>query len=80
MALTQSIDPSTLNLTGKPALSQVTPTPITSVGHTGMANPSIVEEKSQVSPAAGALLGGLLGLALNKMSGTTPTKIGRAHV
>jgi hypothetical protein len=61
MALPQTIDQSTLNLSGKPAIATA-PTTTTSVGATGMPNPTIAQEKSNVSPLLGALVGGALGM------------------
>ena len=60
MALPQSVDPTTLNLTGKPAIA-TGPTTITSEATTGMPNPTVAQEKSNVSPLLGALFGAGLG-------------------
>ena len=77
MALPQSVDPTTLNLTGKPAIA-TGPTTITSEATTGMPNPTIAQEKSNVSPLLGALFGAALGYKSSMASGagntnTTPT-------
>lgn len=61
MALPQSIDPTTLNLSGTPALSSVEPTLVTSAGASGMPNPTIAMETNEVPVGAGALLGYALG-------------------
>jgi hypothetical protein len=66
-----SVDQAGLNLSGRPNMSTGPATPITSPGSAAKQNPRIVEERTQTSPAAGALLGGLLGMALNKTSGTS---------
>jgi hypothetical protein len=61
MALPQSVDPTTLNLSGKPALSTVAPSTITSAGATGMPNPTIAMETNEIPSGVGALLGFALG-------------------
>ena len=61
MALPQSIDPTTLNLSGTSALSNVEPTSVTSAGASGMPNPTIAMERNEVPVGAGALLGYALG-------------------
>ena len=70
MALPQTIDQSTLNLTGKPAMA-TPPTTITSAGGTGMAAPKIENVKNEVSPLLGGLFGGLLGYAAQNRGTTT---------
>ena len=82
MALPQSIDPSSLNLSGRPAIA-TDPTTITSAVDLGMPNPTIGMEKNTVSPLLGSLFGGLLGYgygqknagttAVNKPTGGAPT-------
>ena len=82
MALPQSIDPSSLNLSGRPAIA-TDPTTITSAVDLGMPNPTIGMEKNTVSPLLGSLFGGLLGYgygqknagttAVNKPTGGTPS-------
>lgn len=76
MALPQTVDPSTLNLSGKPALSTATAPTITSPGSAGMLNPTIAQEKTSVPPAAGALLGYVLGNYMDRTSGTAGTSTG----
>jgi len=81
MALPQSIDPITLNISGRPEISTVTPTQITSVGATGMPNPTIENVNRSVNPLLGALFGGLLGYATRENLGlpgstTRPTTSG----
>jgi len=44
MALPQSIDPTTLNISGKPNIPTVAPLTTTSAGASGMPMPSIVME------------------------------------
>jgi hypothetical protein len=61
MALPQSVDPTTLNLSGRPALSNVTPTSVTSAGASGMPNPTIAMETNEIPSGVGALLGYALG-------------------
>jgi hypothetical protein len=61
MALPQTVDPTTLNLSGKPTMATA-PTAITSEASLGMPNPTIAQEKSNVSPLLGALFGGALGM------------------
>ena len=75
MALPQSVDPTTLNLSGKPAISNVAPTQITSEGATGMPNPVVEDVNRPVNPFLGALFGGLLGYATQQnlgLGGTRP--------
>ena len=82
MALPQSIDPSSLNLSGRPAIATA-PTTTTSAVDLGMPNPTIGMEKNTVSPLLGSLFGGLLGYAygeknagataVNKPTGGAPT-------
>ena len=60
MALPQSIDPSSLNLSGRPAIA-TDPTTTTSAVDLCMPNPTIGMEKNTVSPLLGSLFGGLLG-------------------
>ena len=62
MALPQTIDPASLNLSGTPAIA-TEPTTTTSVGGTGMPMPRIAMEKNTVNPLLGSLFGGLLGYA-----------------
>ena len=64
MALPQTVDPSTLNLSGKPAIATA-PTTTTSAGGVGMPNPTIGMEKNTVSPLLGSLFGGLLGAIID---------------
>ena len=77
MALPQSIDPITLNISGKPAISTVAPTQITSAGGVGMPDPTVENVNRPVNPLLGALFGGLLGYATGQNlglggSGLTP--------
>jgi len=72
MALPQSVDPTTLNLSGKPALSTVAPSTITSAGATGMPMPTVAMEKPEIPLGAGALLG----YALGNLIGVRPTTTG----
>ena len=44
MALPQLVDPTTLNISGRPAISNVAPTSITSAGGSGMVMPTIAME------------------------------------
>ena len=60
MALPQTVDPTTLNLSGKPAMATA-PTTTTSSGASNIVNPTIAQEKSNVSPLLGALFGAGLG-------------------
>jgi hypothetical protein len=71
MALPQTVDPSTLNLSGKPTIATAPATTVTAPGGTLMQNPRIVDEKNEVSPLLGALFGGILGYAAqNRGAGT----------
>lgn len=56
MALPQTVDPTSLNLSGKPAIATA-PTTTTSVGATGMPMPRVAMEKNEIPLGAGALLG-----------------------
>jgi hypothetical protein len=77
MALPQSIDPTTLNLSGKPALLDVAPTSVTSAGGTGMPNARVENVNRPVNPYLGALFGGLLGYATKENLGLgTPSGTG----
>lgn len=79
MALPQSVDPTTLNLSGKPAMATA-PTTTTSEASTGMPNPTIVQEKSNVSPLLGALFGGALGMKYaNSQAGKAGTGTGATN-
>lgn len=70
MALPQTIDPTTLNISGKPAMATTTTPTTTSAGSLGMASPRVEDVKNEVSPALGALFGGMLGYAAqNRGSG-----------
>jgi len=74
MALSQyQVDPSTLNLSGKPGLSQGPATNITSPGSPGMPGPVMVKESASISPGAGAALGALAGLFLGNRTSSTGT-------
>jgi hypothetical protein len=74
MALSQyQVDPSTLNLSGKPAISTAPATPITSPGSTGMPGPVSVKESTSIPTGAGAALGALAGALLGSKSSTTGT-------
>lgn len=74
MALPQSIDPTSLNLSGKPAIATA-PTTATSAVDLGMPNPTIGMEKNTVSPLLGSLFGGLLGYGYSqKNAGATANK------
>ena len=73
MALPQSVDPTTLNISGKPALSTVAPTTTTSAGATGMPMPTIAMEKNEVPLGAGALLGYALGNLMGNRGTTALT-------
>ena len=68
MALPQSIDPTSLNLSGKPAIA-TDPTTTTSAGAIGMPMPRVVMEKNEIPVGAGALLG----YALGNLIGVKPT-------
>jgi len=48
MALPQSIDPTSLNLSGKPAIA-TDPTTTTSAGATGMPMPRVAMEKNEIN-------------------------------
>ena len=72
MALPQSVDPSTLNLSGKPAIATA-PTTTTSSGASNIQNPRIENVKNEVSPLLGGLFGGLLGYAAQNR-GTSATQ------
>jgi hypothetical protein len=72
MALPQSIDPTTLNISGKPNIPTVAPLTTTSAGASGMPMPSIVMEKPEIPIGAGALLG----YALGNLTGVRPTTTG----
>ena len=72
MALPQSIDPITLNISGKPNIPTVAPLTTTSAGASGMPMPSIVMEKPEIPIGAGALLG----YALGNLTGVRPTTTG----
>ena len=61
MALPQTVDPTTLNLSGMPAMATA-PTTTTSTSSAVVPNPTIAQEKSNVSPLLGALFGGALGM------------------
>jgi len=79
MALPQSVDPTTLNLSGKPTMATA-PTTTTSEASTGMPNPTIVQEKSNVSPLLGALFGGALGMKYaNSQAGKAGTGTGATN-
>jgi uncharacterized membrane protein YgcG len=69
MALPQTIDPASLNLSGKPNISTAAPTQITSVGATGRPNATIENVNRPVNPMLGALFGGLLGYATRENLG-----------
>lgn len=72
MALSQyQVDPSTLNLSGKPAISAAPATPITSPGSAGMPGPVSVKESTSIPTGAGAALGALAGALLGSKSSTT---------
>lgn len=68
MALPQSIDPTTLNLSGKPNMPSM-PTSVTSAGGTGMPNARVENVNRPVNPLLGALFGGLLGYATKENLG-----------
>ena len=70
MALPQTVDPSTLNLSGKPAIATA-PTTTTSSGASNIQNPKIENVKNEVSPLLGGLFGGLLGYAAQNRGATT---------
>ena len=71
MALPQTIDQSTLNLSGKPSIATA-PTTTTSSGASNIQNPRIENVKNEVSPLLGGLFGGLLGYAAqNRGAGAT---------
>ena len=72
MALPQSVDPTTLNLSGKPALSNIAPSSVTSAGASGMVMPRVDMEKNEIPIGAGALLG----YALGNLTGVKPTTAG----
>lgn len=74
MALPQSVDPTTLNLSGEPALSTVEPTTITSAGATGMPNPTIAMERNEIPSGVGALLGYALGNMMGNRGGNRPNQ------
>jgi len=77
MALPQSVDPTSLNISGKPAIATA-PTTTTSVGATGMPMPTIAMEKNEVPLGAGALLGYALGnLMGNRGTALTGTPTGQ---
>ena len=76
MALPQTIDPTTLNLSGKPNMPSA-PTSVTSAGGTGMTNARVEDVNRPVSPYLGALFGGLLGYATKENLGLgTPSGTG----
>jgi len=70
MALPQTIDPASLNLSGTPVIATA-PTTTTSVGATGMPMPRVAMEKNEVPLGAGAILGYALGNLMGN-KGTTP--------
>jgi hydrogenase/urease accessory protein HupE len=72
MALPQTIDPASLNLSGIPAIA-TEPTTTTSVGATGMPNARVENVNRPVNPALGALFGGLLGYATGQNLGSGAT-------
>jgi hypothetical protein len=76
MALPQTVDPTTLNISGKPQLSTVAPTAIISPGGTGMAAPRIEDVPHTVSPALGGLFGGLLGYAASRNAASGASGMG----
>ena len=68
MALPQSVDPTTLNISGRPAISDIAPTSITSAGASGMVMPEIGMETNEIPVGASALLGYALGNLINRIS------------
>jgi hypothetical protein len=79
MALPQTIDPSTLNLSGRPAMATTTaPSTTTSAGSPGYAMPRVEDVKNEVPPALGALFGGMLGYAAENR-GSAGSKSGNAN-
>ena len=63
MALPQTVDPTSLNLSGKPAIATAPTTTVTTPASPGMPAPRVEDVPHEVSPLLGGLFSGLLAYA-----------------
>jgi hypothetical protein len=76
MALPQTVDPTSLNLSGKPAIATAPATTTTTPASVGMPGPRIEDVSHEVNPLLGGLFSGLLAYASSNKGNKTGTGTG----